>query len=129
MPSSQKVIGRLAKGPLVGPWPAKVRASTRFGAHIVYNWVPEGSLAGFVVGRKSVILGVWAAPGARESLQKCGGRSFSHFVHPFSYLSIFLAFFHFFIFVPFVPLFPPLFSLFKVSGPRRSRILFEGASF
>ena len=29
----------------------------------------------------------------------------------------------------FFPLFPPFFSLFKVSGPRRSRILFEGASF
>ena len=28
-------------------------------------WVPESSLAGFLWGRKSVILGVWAAPGAR----------------------------------------------------------------
>ena len=39
---------------------------------VFVGWVPGGSLAGFLLGRKSVILGVWAAPGARESLQKCG---------------------------------------------------------
>ena len=39
------------------------------------TWVPEGNLAGFVWGRKSVILGVWAAPGAQESIKKCGGEA------------------------------------------------------
>ena len=38
-------------------------------------WVPEGQSGRIFLGRKSVIWGVWAASGARESLQKCGGPS------------------------------------------------------
>ena len=37
------------------------------------HWVPEGQSGRICLGRKSVIWGVWVAPGARESLQKCGG--------------------------------------------------------
>ena len=65
----------------------------------LFNWVPEGSLVGFLLGRKSVILGVWAAPGARESLQKCGGRRFFHLFYPFSYFFSFSSFFHSFQFL------------------------------
>ncbi len=38
----------------------------------IFNWVPEGSLAGIVLG---CVFEVWPAPGARKSLQKRGGRS------------------------------------------------------
>ncbi len=40
-----------------------------------FDWVPEGSLAGFW----GCLFEAWPAPGAREGLQICGGRSPPHF--------------------------------------------------
>ncbi len=40
------------------------------------NWVPEGSLAGFLLGS---VLGVWAAPGGFKTIKKCGGLRPPHF--------------------------------------------------
>ncbi len=42
------------------------------------NYVPEGSLAGFL----ECVFEVWPAPGAREGPQKCGERSPPHIGRP-----------------------------------------------
>ncbi len=47
---------------------------------------PKGSRTGYLKAIRpdflECILGVWPAPGARESLQKCGGRSQTSKLHP-----------------------------------------------
>ena len=67
--------------------------------------------------------------GPGRPFQKVGGEAFPIFSTLFHICPVFLAFSSFFHLFSFFPFFPLFFNLFKVSGPRRSRILFEGASF